>query len=48
MGGARNEDYYISKPRRFSGKIYAPGNPSSGLNGSIMFLEIVYFFIFGG
>ncbi len=31
-----------------SGKIYAPGGPSLGLKGSILFMEIVYFFIFGG
>ncbi len=30
-----------------SGKIYAPGVPNSGLKESILFLEIVYFFIFG-
>ncbi len=34
------------KPWWSSGKIYAPGCPSSGLKGSILFLEIVDFFIF--
>jgi hypothetical protein len=27
--------------------IYAPGSPSSGLKGSILFLEIVYFLFVG-
>jgi hypothetical protein len=33
----------IHKSRRqwFSGKIYAPGNPSSGLKRSILFMEIL-------
>ncbi len=45
MGGARGGEYFISKPRWSSGKI-APGGPSSGLKGSILYLEIVDFFIF--
>ncbi len=45
MGRARGGEYFISKPRWSSGKI-APGGPSSGLKGSILYLEIVDFFIF--
>ncbi len=41
-------EYYISKPRRSSGKIWAPGGPSLVLKEDILFLEIVYFCIFGG
>ncbi len=44
MGGAGN----IIKPRWSSGKKYAPGDPSLGLKEDILFLEIVYFCIFGG
>ncbi len=47
-GGARGGEYYISKPRWSSGKIYAPGDPSLGLKEDILFLEIVNFYIFGG
>jgi hypothetical protein len=43
--GARGGEYFISKPWWSSGKI-APGCPSSGLKGSILYLEIVDFFIF--
>jgi hypothetical protein len=48
MGGARGGEYFIYfvlKPRWSSGKI-APGDPSSGLKGSIFYLEIVNFFYF--
>jgi hypothetical protein len=48
MGGARGGEYYISKPRWSSGKIYAPSDPSLGLKEDILFLEIVNFYIFGG
>jgi hypothetical protein len=48
MGGARGGEYYISKPRWSSGKIYAPGDPSLGLKEDILLLEIVNFYIFGG
>ena len=48
MGGARGGEYYISKPQWSSGNIYAPGDQSLGLNEDILFLEKVYFFIFGG
>ena len=48
MGRTRGREYYISKPRWSSGKIYAPGGPSLGLNEDILFLEIVNFYIFGG
>ncbi len=44
--GARGGEYFISKPRWSSVKIYAPGGPSSGQKGNILFLEIVYFYIF--
>jgi hypothetical protein len=47
MGGARGGEYYISKPRWSSGKIYAPGDPSLGLKKDILFLEIVYFHFLG-
>ena len=40
MDGARGGEYYKSKPRWSSGKIYTPGSPSSGLKRSILFLEI--------
>jgi hypothetical protein len=36
----------MSKPWWSSGKIYAPGGPSSGLKGGILFLGIVDFFYF--
>ncbi len=36
-------EYYTSKLRWSCGKIYIPGGPSSGLKGSILFLEIVHF-----
>jgi hypothetical protein len=42
---ARGGEYYISKPRWSSGKINAPGGPSTGQKGSILFLD--YFFILG-
>jgi hypothetical protein len=45
MCGARGGEYFISKPRWSSGKV-VPGGPSSGLKGSILYLEIVNFFIF--
>ncbi len=51
MGGTRGGEYYISKPRWSSGKmgkIYAPGDPSLGLQEDILFLEIVNFYIFRG
>jgi hypothetical protein len=48
MGSARGGEYYISKPRWSSGKIYAPGDPSLGLKEDILFLEIVNFYIFEG
>ena len=48
MGSARGGEYYISKPRWSSGKIYVPGDPSLGLKEDILSLEIVYFCIFGG
>ncbi len=44
-GGARGGEYYISKPQWSSGKIYAPGGPSTGQKGSILFLD--YFSILG-
>jgi hypothetical protein len=43
IGGARGVKYYILKPQWSSKKIYAPGGPSSGQKGSILFLD--YFFI---
>jgi hypothetical protein len=46
MSGARNGELHISKPQWSSGKIYAKGSPGSGLKESILFLEIVYFYIF--
>ena len=48
MGSARGGENYISNPRWSTGKIYAPGDPSLGLKEDILFLEIVYFCIFGG
>jgi hypothetical protein len=48
MGSARGGEYYISKPRWSSGKIYAPGDPSLGLKEDILFLETVNFYIFEG
>jgi hypothetical protein len=45
IGGARGVEYYFLKPQWSSGKIYAPGGPSSGQKGSILLLE--YFFYFG-
>ena len=48
MGSARGGEYYITKPRWSSGKIYAPGDPSLGLKEDILFLEIVYFLKFWG
>ncbi len=47
IGGARKGEYYLSKPWWSSGRIYAPGGPSSGLKGSILFLEIVDFLFLG-
>ncbi len=38
-------EYYILKPQWSSGKKYAPGGPSSGQKGSVLFLD--YFFYFG-
>ncbi len=38
-------EYYISKPRWSSGKIYAPGSPSTGQKESILFLD---YFLFWG
>jgi hypothetical protein len=46
MGSARGGEYYITKPRWSSGKIYAPGDQSLGLKEDILFLEIVNFYIF--
>jgi hypothetical protein len=43
MGGVCGGEYYTSKLRWSCGKIYIPGGPSSGLKGSILFLEIVHF-----
>jgi hypothetical protein len=43
MGGPRGGEYYISKPRGSSGKIYTLGGPSSCMKRSILFLEIVNF-----
>jgi hypothetical protein len=40
MDGARGGEYYKSKPRWSSEKIYVPGSPSSGLKRSILFLGI--------
>jgi hypothetical protein len=42
--GSFNSYAFIIYP---SGKIYSPGDPSSGLKESILFLEIVYFLILG-
>jgi hypothetical protein len=47
MAGERGGKYYILKPRWSSEKIYAPGVPSSGLKGSILFLELVYWLFSG-
>jgi hypothetical protein len=45
IGGARGGEYHISKSQWSSGKIYAPGGPSTGQKGSILFLD--YFSILG-
>jgi hypothetical protein len=44
MGRGEGE-YYISKPRWYRGKIYAPGSLSSGLKRSILFLDILLGFL---
>ncbi len=48
MGGARGGEYYILTPRWYSGKICAPGGPSSVLQGRILFLEVVNFYFLRG
>jgi hypothetical protein len=35
-GGVRGGECYISKTRRFSGKIFDPGGPSSGLEEDLV------------
>jgi hypothetical protein len=46
MDGARGGEYYKSKPRWSSAKIYATGSPSSGLKRSILFLGILRGFLY--
>ncbi len=47
MGGVCGGEDYTSKTWWSCGKINAPGGPSSGLKGSILFLEIVIFVFLG-
>jgi len=47
MDGVCGGEYYTSKPWWSCGKIYTPDGPSSGLKGSILFLETVNFVFLG-